>query len=44
MDSDRSGLWVSTRLLGRGMVAVVCKVAFSSCKAALVAKKEANYC
>ena len=44
MDSDSIGLWVAFGLEGLGVVAAFRKVAFSSCKVALVTKKEANYC
>ena len=44
VDSDWAGLRGTTRLLGRGVVVVLRKAAFSSHKAALVAKKEANCC
>ena len=44
VDSNRVGLRGTARLPGRGLVAVLSKVAFSPYKAALVAKKEANYC
>ena len=44
MDADRARLRGSTGLLGRGIVVVARKVAFSSHKAALTTRKEANYC
>ena len=44
VDSNRAELWGIVGLLRRGVVAVLRKAAFSSCKAALVAKKEANCC
>ena len=51
VDSYQAVLRGTTGLLRRGLVAVLhkatfclCKVAFSSSKATLVAKKEANYC
>ena len=43
MDLDRVELQVTFGLVGQGVVAAFCKVAFSSRKA-LVAKKEANCC
>ena len=44
MDSIHARQWVTFRLAGRGVVAAFRKVEFSSRRAALVAKKEANYC
>ena len=42
MDSNHARLWGTVGLSRRGAVAAFCKVAFSSLKAALAAKKEAN--
>ena len=44
INNDRVGLRGTTGLPGRGVLAVLRKVAFSLLKAALVAKKEANCC
>ena len=44
MDSNWAGLQGTTRLLGQGVMVMLCKAAFSSCKAVLVTKKEANCC
>ena len=44
MDSDCAGLQGTFGLEGQGVVAEFRKVAFSSRKAMLVAKKEANCC
>ena len=42
VDSDRARLQVTFRLAGRGMMVTFRKVAFSSCRVALVVKKEVN--
>ena len=44
MDSDHSGLQGLVGLSRRGLEGTFHKVAFSSRKAALATKKEANYC
>ena len=43
VDSDRVGLRVTFKLVGRGVVAAFRKDAFSSRRAALLAKKYANF-
>ena len=44
MDSDHAVLRVTFGLVGQEVVVAFRKVPFSSCKAVLVAKKEANCC
>ena len=44
VDSDRVGLRGTAELPRRGAAVAFCKVAFSSHRAALVAKNEANCC
>ena len=44
VDFDWAGLRGTAGLLGQGVVVVLCKTTFSSRKATLVAKKEANCC